>query len=137
MEEEGDRIVQLFAEDSKKTSSADIYVKLHAIVKLFEKSSAANKRDMERVEKAEKRAEKMLSKEAAKAAKSQGGGGVFEAHDLFQSGGANDIVARVRQRNMDRKTTRNDNFDDEDEENNTSRPPPPPKPPPKLANLGL
>ena len=137
VEEEGDRIVQLFAEDSKKTSSADIYVKLHAIVKLFEKSSAANKRDMERVEKAEKRAEKMLSKEAAKAAKSQGGGGVFEAHDLFQSGGANDIVARVRQRNMDRKTTRNDNFDDEDEENNTSRPPPPPKPPPKLANLGL
>ena len=146
VEEEGERIVQLFAENVTKTSSAEVYNTLFATVKLFEKSTAANKRDVEKQLKAEKRANKISKAEAVKAARVSagsggsgggGGGGMFEAHDLFQSGGANDIVARVRKRNMARQASGGDSEEEEGGEESGFRPPPPPKPPPRLANRGV
>jgi hypothetical protein len=141
-EEEGQRVVKLFAEDSKKVSSAEVYGKLVESVKLFERAHDNNKRAVEQRRKAESRAAKMTQAAAEKEAKKEGG--MFEAHSMFQSGGANDIVARVRQRNMIRQksnTNTNDPEDDDDEsfasdneDDNQGRPPPPPKPPPSLVN---
>jgi hypothetical protein len=134
IEEEGVRIVHLFAENEKKISSSEIYNKLFLIIKLLIKSYNSNKRDIEINKKKEKRAQKNSEKQQQKDQSTKNsGGGVFEAHDLFQSGGANDIVARVRKRNMARQAR---NGDEEEENTDSYRPPPPPKPPPQLANRG-
>ena len=138
MEEEGQRVVKMFAEDSKKVSSSEVYSKLVASVKLLEKAHGNNKRAVEQLRKAEQRAAKLTQAAADKSAKKEGAD-MFEEHDLFQSGGANDIVARVRKRNFKRQNQalnvdkKSSSFDDDDNEDGGC-PPPPPKPPPSLAN---
>jgi len=136
VEEEGARIVKLFAEDSKKVSSSQVYSLLASSLKLVERADAANKREIEKAKKAEKRAAKMeQTKSKQKAHKQNSGGGTFEAHDLFQSGGANDIVARVRMRQKKQRKEQvdSDDFESDEEDTMINRPPPPPKPPPMLA----
>ena len=135
VEEEGSRIVTLFAEDPKKVPSSQIYSILANSITLIDRADAANKRDVEKSKKAEKRAEKMEKKKELKG----GDKSVFAKHDLFHSGGADDIVARVRAKNNKRKTQilkRSSNQPDGGLGEAIKRPIAPPKPPPSLANRG-
>ena len=133
MEEEGSRIVTLFAEDPKKVPSSQIYSILANSITLIDRADAANKRDVEKSKKAEKRAEKMEKKKELKG----GDKSVFAKHDLFHSGGADDIVARVRAKNNKRKKLkRSSNQPGGSLGEAIKRPIAPPKPPPSLANRG-
>ena len=135
----GEKLVAMFAEDPKKMTSSTLYQKLFDLVKLIEKAHADNEREAAKRAKREQR-EANIAAAAASAGPSAlarggavgGSGGTFAAHTLFQSGGASDIVARVRRKQQMRRedSNRETGFAD------WKQPPAPPAPPPHLAALG-
>ena len=141
LSEEGEKISRLFAENPKKVSSSEVYAKILKIVDAFENASAANERDATNEAKRAKRDQKMKEKGLGKKQR----GGTFAQHKMFQSGGATDIVARVRERNKKRspgvkkhKSRMSSSMSDWNDapEEAKMRAPAPPKPPPHLQALG-
>jgi hypothetical protein len=154
---EGEKISVMFAENPKKVSSSEVYAKILKIVDAVENAYTANARDANNEAKRAKRDQKQKEKEHGKkkciidpaGSKHQrpGNKGTFAQHKMFQSGGATDIVARVRERNKNRspstkqqrsRMSRSSSMADWDDapESAKTRAPAPPKPPPHLQALG-